>query len=387
MSKTNKNEKKKVNIGQIVLMGMMMFAGGICGAFMASYAKNWKASDSSGISSEGILVLGLLILSLYVVLYVHLIVHEGGHLIAGLLSGYTFSSFRIGSIILVKKEGKLCVKKHSIAGTGGQCLMSPPDMVDGKIPYVLYNLGGCIANLIVTVICFGLYIVYKDVPIVSVILLEFIVFGLALALTNGIPFQAVMVNNDGYNAISLGKNTEAIRSFWIQMKANEQIGKGVRLRDMPSEWFIMPKEENLKNSMAAVLWVFACNRLIDEHKFEEAKTLMTKLLQMETAIVPIHENLLVCDCIYCELIGENDRNKIEKLYTKDLQKFLKSMKNFPSVIRTQYVNALLYEKDLEKVQKMRQKFEKIAKTYPYASDIESERELMEIADRKGENKF
>lgn len=382
MSKRNKNKKKKLNIGQIVLMAMMMLAGGICGGFMAHYAKNWKASDASSITGEGMMVLGLLFLSLYVVLFLHLIVHEGGHLIAGLLSGYTFSSFRIGSIMLIKKERKLCIKRHSIAGTGGQCLMSPPDMVDGKIPYVLYNLGGCIANLIVTVICFGIYILYKDVPIVSVILLEFIVFGLALALTNGIPFQAGMVNNDGYNALSLGKNEEAIRSFWIQMKANEQIGKGVRLRDMPSDWFVVPNEEDLKNSMVAVVGVFACNRLIDEHKFEEANALMTKLLQMETAIVPIHKNLLVCDCIYCELIGENDRNKIEKLYTKDFQKFLKSMKNFPSVVRTQYVYALLYEKDLEKVQKMRQKFEKVAKTYPYASDIESERELMEIADNR-----
>ncbi len=375
----SKKEKKKGNKGQIVLMAIMMLAGGICGVFMVHYAKNLGEDSSSG---EEIMILGLLFLCLYVVLFIHIVVHEGGHLIAGLLSGYTFSSFRIGSVMFIKKDGKMQIKKHSIAGTGGQCLMSPPDMRDEKIPYVLYNLGGCIGNLVLVIICLGFYFVYRDVPIVSVILLEFIVIGLALALTNGIPFRTGTVNNDGYNALSLGKNSEAIRSFWVQMKANEQIAKGVHLRDMPTGWFTVPNNEDMKNSMAAVMGVFACNRLMDEHKFEEADALMRRLLGMETAIVPIHKNLMLCDRIYCELVGENRADNIEKMYTKELKKFLKSMKNFPTVIRTEYTYALLYERDLEKAEKIRGKFEKIAKTYPYASDIESERELMEIVNTK-----
>lgn len=41
---------------------------------------------------------------------------------------------------------------------------------------------------------------------------------------------------------------------------------------------------------------------------------------------------------------------------------------------------MLYEKDKEKAMKIKEKFETCAKTYPYASDIESERELLQIAD-------
>ena len=33
--------------------------------------------------------------------------HEGGHLAAGLATGYGFVSFRIGSIMLLKKDGRL----------------------------------------------------------------------------------------------------------------------------------------------------------------------------------------------------------------------------------------------------------------------------------------
>ena len=55
-----------------------------------------------------------------------IIIHESGHLVTGLRSGYEFISFRIGSITFIKENGKLSRKKFNIAGTGGQCLMMPP---------------------------------------------------------------------------------------------------------------------------------------------------------------------------------------------------------------------------------------------------------------------
>ena len=54
------------------------------------------------------------------------------------------------------------------------------------------------------------------------------------------------------------------------MKINEEITNGNRLKDMPDEWFIIPENDELKNSMISVLVVFACNRLMDEHRFDEA---------------------------------------------------------------------------------------------------------------------
>lgn len=59
---------------------------------------------------------------------------------------------------------------------------------------------------------------------------------------------------------------------------------------------------------------------------------------------------------------------------------MKSMRTFPSVIRTEYVYALMSEKDANKEEKYKAEFEKCAKKYPYPSDIQSERELMEMAE-------
>ena len=63
------------------------------------------------------------------------------------------------------------------------------------------------------------------------------------------------------------------------------------------------------------------------------------------------------------------------------KKFMRSMKSFPSIIRTEYVLCLLHDSNKEEAEKLRGEFEKRAKSYPYKSDIESERELMDIADR------
>ena len=55
------------------------------------------------------------------------------------------------------------------------------------------------------------------------------------------------------------------------------------------------------------------------------------------------------------------------------------MKNFPSILRTEYVYALLAEKDEKKAEECWHRFNKIANNYPYPNDIESERELMDVA--------
>ena len=71
---------------------------------------------------------------------------------------------------------------------------------------------------------------------------------------------------------------------------------------------------------------------------------------------------------------------VEGMMSKAQNRFMKAMKSFPSVIRTEYALALLFEKDTQKAEAIKNTFEKVAKTYPYSQDIESERELMRIAE-------
>ena len=371
--------KKSVK-GHLISICFFAVIGVILGLSMISFVE-WQLPE--GISSgEKIFRLCATLVFLYVAVMIHIVLHEAGHLIFGMMSGYHFSSFRIGSHMLMKEDGKLVHRKLKIAGTGGQCLMSPPEMVDGKFPVVLYNLGGSIVNLVVTAMVIPVFGAVDKGSIFALFFFLFIAMGAITGLSNGIPLRTNTIDNDGYNAISLGKSREAMRAFWIQMKVNEQLTKGLRVKDMPDEWFEVPSDEAMKNSMVATIGVYAANRLMDQHRFDEAETLMNHLLDIESGIVALHRNLIICDLVYLELIGQNRSDKLETLYSKELKKFIKAMKTFPSVIRTEYAYSLLKEHDLKSAAKSMAAFERIAATYPYPNDINSERELIQLVDDK-----
>ena len=326
------------------------------------------------------------LLGVYIVLFggsfLHTVIHEAGHLVFGLLTGYQYSSFRIGSFMWVKYEGKISLKRHTLACTGGQCLMAPPDMEDGKVPYVLYNLGGCIANFIVSVIPLVFVIIFWQPTYINFMVILWAVIGLFIVFTNGIPMKMQGMPNDGHNALSLGKNPKALQAFWLQMKIVEQISFGKRLRDLPAEWFEMPEEEGMQNSLIATIAVFACNRLVDSGKYEEAAKEMERLVNKKSGIVGIHKHLLNMDRIFCEMVGENRPEKLEELYTDELKKVLKAMKKSPSTHRLQYLYAKYVEKDEKKAADAMAMFEKVAKTYPYPHEIDGEREMIRYAEER-----
>ena len=67
---------------------------------------------------------------------------------------------------------------------------------------------------------------------------------------------------------------------------------------------------------------------------------------------------------------------------------MRSMQNFPSVIRTEYAYAKLYQHDSGKATKLKDDFARISKTYPNEGDLACERELMKLVDeivRSGED--
>lgn len=148
----------------------------------------------------------------------------------------------------------------------------------------------------------------------------------------------------------------------------------------------MPDEEKMKYTMASSCAVLTANRLMDEHAFEETAELITKMLKMDSAMLGIYRFLLTVDLIYCELAGAQREEILEQWEDSQIQRAAKQMKNYLSVIRTEYAYALLRENDIHKAEKLRESFEKNARSYPYAGDAQSERELMDLADEKRQEK-
>ena len=62
-----------------------------------------------------------------------------------------------------------------------------------------------------------------------------------------------------------------------------------------------------------------------------------------------------------------------------MKKVMKTMKDFPSVIRTQYALALLHDQDENRAESFRKHMAEISGSYPYHTDIMHENDLMILA--------
>lgn len=356
---------------QAIMFTFFLGIGAACGYLTARYAAD------SGMSILPMLALTLV--CIYVTQFVQTLVHEAGHLVFGLLTGYGFCSFRIGSFILLRREGRLVFKRLSLAGTGGQCLLTPPEWHEGKansFPFVLYNLGGVLMNLIFSALCLLLALSLHGAPWAALVLWVFAILGVTFALINGVPLRTGLVDNDGRNVLSIRQSPDALRAFWVQLKINEANAQGMRLKDMPSEWFALPTDADRNNSLISTLDVLACNRLIDAQDFDAARIRIDALADEAHPLLGLHRRLLLVDRLYLELIGERSAAVIDALCTQEQRKFMKSMRRFPPILRTQYALALLYEHDLPKAEAFLTQFEACAAAHPYPSEIEGERELI-----------
>lgn len=321
------------------------------------------------------------IVAIYVEMLFHVAIHEGGHLVAGLLSGYKFVSYRILGAMIVRDQEGLKVKRFPLAGTGGQCLLDPPDLVDGKMPYVLYNMGGAAANLLSSLAFLGIWMFLDKTKLFSHLVLIFVVIGIGYAAANGIPMSTSLVNNDGYNAKCLGDSEKGLFAFWMQLRLNALQSQGVKLSEMPEEWFEMPQTEELSDAMMATKAVISCNRLMEQHRFEEALEQMDWLLSQKSGVMGLHRVLCISDMMYCKILLGYDAEEVKGMLDQNQKKMMAAMKTLPQVLRTVYAYALHVEVDRKKAAQIKKEFEKLEKTYPYPMEYQSELELLELAEQ------
>ena len=351
--------------GTVIYILICGLIGGVIGVVLGE----------SGAEMDFTMILGIMVLFV-VMMYVHIIVHEAGHALFGMLTGYKFLSYRVGSFMWEKgPDGKLRLSRFSLAGTAGQCLLSPPDYNGGNYPYVWYNLGGALVNILLAVLAGAALLLFPMGKWATTALAMLALTGVFLGLMNGLPLPGGKVNNDGSNIVAISRSPEAKRAFWMQM------AWGTRLRDLPEEYFKPFPEEARANAMVATMDVMAASRQLDAMKFDEAERIMRPL--MEDKHVPgIYHQLMTFDLAWIELYKGCPGDMTAKLEEKEMQQFAKAMKSFPSVLRTQYAVALLKDKDEKKATDIRAKFDKMADQYPHESEIIGERELMTLTEQK-----
>ena len=385
IKKKNNIKPKNRNNFFAAVMFIVIFAaiGFAMGSLSSIYLEDFMNEHikSTNLFVELLKLCGLIVIFIVGHL-IHIVIHEAGHLIFGLITGYSFISFRIGSFTLIKEHKKLKHKKFNIPGTAGQCLMMPPALKDGKYPFVLYNFGGVIMNLIVSIagILVVIFVQAVAFPIDAILVLTS-ASGIIITLINGVPMKLTGVPNDAYNVFSMLKNEEARSSFYVQLRVYGLQSLGTRIKDMPLQMFKLKENSDLCNPLNTSVRLMEYNWHLDNMDLESAKQCIDSFTPCIDKLVSLFRNEINCERIFLELSGNCDRIFIDDLYDKNLKKYINASKFMISKKRLLMAYEGFYNEDKNKALKYYEDTKQLAKKYPVKG--EADMELMIIEWLKG----
>lgn len=367
-----KKNKKKI-LSKLLTWGLILLLGMAAGYLGASLA------DEIGAAADA---LPFLILGLLAGFFIQIILHEGGHLVFGLATGYGFVSFRVGSLMLIRRDGRFQWCRYRLAGTGGQCLLSPPPWREEGFPVFAYNLGGPLANFLSVALCGVLVgLCRRSSPALACIWIGIGLAGLYLGLVNGIPLKISGMPNDGYNALHLGKDTVSRRAFWAQLAINAAQMEGRRLRDIPGDWFVLPGDAGPDDPLKGSVWVYRYSRLVDQGRYEEAGALREELLKKGDRLAAVHRYALQADQGFFELLDGRTDQGLEILNSPEIKAFCRQMRGNPGIVLVQYAAARAAGKTPE-ADRLRARLKKDLDAWPYPGDADATRELLARAEER-----
>ena len=307
----------------------------------------------------------------------HIIIHEGGHLVAGLLTGYRFVSFRIFCLTLVRKDGRYQWRNFSLGGTGGQCLMAPPLRPLEEIDTRWYNLGGVLANVVVSTVALVLLLCFDFPMLWGAFLVALTIFGYLLALLNGIPMKVSGVNNDGYNLLYLEKTPDDKRRLCQLLEANANIQNGMQPKQMPDEMFPAEEQVNWKDGVQVNWQLMVVARLENQHRWEEAYALLQEGLAHRQHFAALFQQELTLEMVFvCLMTGRTDEAR--ERYTERLRKYVKQfMKTQSSKQRIHFATTLLLDGNREEALRLLENLKAHRDEYLLQGEVEMDIELME----------
>ncbi len=326
--------------------------------------------------------IAFMLVALALGIYLQIILHEAGHLVCGLLSGYSFVSFRIGSLTLIKDaSGKLRFKRFKLAGVAGQCLMSPPAGVStDKLPTALYNAGGVLMNLLCATVslllliyCDNMHFFIKD------FLASTIIVGYAFALLNGIPLKMSGVSNDGYNLLYLKRNKQSVKGFQSQLIINEKLQNGTRLSQMPDELFDLGGEIDYSDPLQSNVEIMRISRVMDQGDVEQAHTFFKELLHFHNhELLPLLRLEAESEMLFT--IYATGDMEMAQIFSKDkllMNYITKHAKVMSSKQRTLMAKSLILDDDRATAQKILDTVRANRENYLMQGEVKSDILLME----------
>lgn len=373
----------------IKLVGGLL-VGSIIG-FAIAFLLIWIIDGSEGLEramqkdvniTKVVVSVACCLVSLVITAILQFALHETGHLLFGLASGYKFSSIRVGKYALVKDDKGFHIRKFFIQGTGGQCIMTlPADADTERVPYFWYNAGGVLVNIFLFALS-AFILMNFDLGMFGDAFFYMLAFtGAFIALLNGIPLSFNGLCNDGRNILLMWRDKRSRRFFLRIVQTAGGLAQGKRPKDLPREWFEdipvdSPKDFFLMNNR-----INYAALLEDLGQFDKARQVYEEISAFGKDVPGLLKLEIGADHILMELLTTRRLDVVEQLYDKPLQDYIKSTYKFsPTKNVTLYALALLRDNDTARAKQLLDEMESHSNNYLMPGEYLTAKFLMEQCD-------
>ncbi len=202
------------------------------------------------------------------------IIHELGHLVCGMISGYKFTSFKV-LFLKIYKTDKIKIKfEMGVLSIPGQCLMKPTNR-----KFFLYNLGGLIFTYLLSSILIILFYLNFNIYL-SQILFGMFITNTMLGIMNSIYNKDGI--NDICNIVRCKTNKQYLEGFLYQLDIYSNISSKNKFRS------IYNPSDDVGNIYSNItIYRFKYFRALSENNFEKMEYYYT-LIKRSYNYIPLY---------------------------------------------------------------------------------------------------
>lgn len=290
--------------------------------------------------------------------FLQIVIHETGHMVGGLLTGWKLLYIQLYKYLFAKENGRYHWKR--VRNSAFQCMMYPEHGNDNPI---LYTVMGCYMNLTAAVISLVAMLILYDIKC-FLVLIWLTLFGIIQFIINFIPSNKRLCN-DGSCCRILQSDITSRRSHNLQLLVARKLQEGHSYKMVTPE-LICLNSNYAGNDITAYHAALEYYYHIDRSEYESARKALSKI-DRNADISPKVMNIILLEEVYlelwmCMLDKENISLNISK-YEPDMMKYIerhadrrdinalriKAMWNaYDCFLRNEYRNAQLKIEEAEK---------------------------------------
>ena len=241
-----------------------------------------------------------------------LILHELGHLISGLFTGWKFLYLQIYRLVFKRVNNKL--KLIIVGDIGYKCIMYPKSINNNAM---LYTMGGCISNLIFATLGLIAVIIISMSPVMWLYTWSFTAFGIGLLFMNGKASTKRVCNDKAcYNLLKMNKHNVMCHN--AQLIIAKHLMEGLTYKEIGEE-LICLSPDIAKNDIQAYQAVLEYYYFLDSNNYLKMGQAINKIRSygnISREVLEIVEQELMYIRLLCAIIlkskalHENNSDKL-----------------------------------------------------------------------------